>query len=518
MSAPLRPSPSSPGHNPLTAEGILLELRKRLSPDVYETWFRSFRLRYSDAEAVEFTVPSHFHRDWITRHYARDVEAALRGLGAADRRLSITVAAAEALGAEAARAAAEGPPAVSSPAPSADRDAEAIGPKVARLVDHVRQNYDARTGAPPSPAASAPAAANGRSKSVLNRRYTFEDFVVGECNQVAHDAAVAVGANPGHAYNPFFVHGNVGLGKTHLLQATCHAVLQLHPNARVIYVSCEEFTNNFIEASRSKTLEAFRAYYRSADVLVIDDVEFLANKSHTQSEFFHTFNALYNDEKQIVISSDRPAPEIPSLEERLVSRFKWGFETSIEPPSYETRVAIAGRKAFVRSIELPLEVAEFIAGKVTGNIRELEGAVVKVLGLATLTGKPLDRRLAADALQDGEFGRAVKVTLADILNLVSSEFSLTAKEIVGKRRTQAISGPRQIGMYLARSHTKHSLEEIGRFFGNRDHTTILYGVERVSEQAQTDHSFRGLLDRLSHSLTGGASAPAATRPLGVSTA
>ncbi len=498
MSVPISPESPSSCLDSVALDQVLLELRQRVNPDHFDTWFRGFRFQRSDHETVEFVVPNGFMRDWINAHYLAEIEAALRAVSATTRRLRISVAAADPLGAD------HGPEPIEPDngrlAARGENGFEAIGPNVERFVDNVFQNLDDKPAAAANGAVPRP---RTQPCPVLNRHYTFEEFVVGPCNQVAHSAAKAIGANPGLAYNPFFVHGNVGLGKTHLLQAICHAVLQLHPLSRVIYISCEEFTNRFIEASQNKTLEAFRTFYRSADVLVIDDVEFLANKKGTQSEFFHTFNALYNANKQIVMSSDRRPPEIPTLEDRLVSRFKWGFETSMEPPSHETRVAIASRKAFVRSVALPIDVANLIAEKVTANIRELEGAVVKVLGLAQLTAKPIDRRLAVDALQGGEFGRPLRVTLGDILGLIATEFSLSPKDLTGKSRVQQVSGPRQTAMYLARAYTEHSLEDIGRFFGNRDHTTILYGVEKVAKRAEQEPPFRALLDKLARKLTGG---------------
>jgi len=327
--------------------------------------------------------------------------------------------------------------------------------------------------------------------------------MVGPCNRLAHAAALAIGANPGRAYNPFFVHGKVGLGKTHLLQAICHTIVRAQPNCRVLYLSCEEFTNRFIDSIQNRTLSQFREYHRSADMLVIDDVEFLANKTQTQEEFFHTFNALYNRQKQIVLSSDCTPPEIPTLEDRLVSRFKWGLETDMSPPCFETRAAIVRRKARMREVELPTDVVHLVAETITSNIRELEGAVTKVLGLATITGNTVDLSLAEQALQDGTPMRSRQVSLSNVMDLITNEFSISAKDLTSKSRTQVISLPRQIGMFLSRRHTEHSLEEVGRFFGNRDHTTVLYAVTKIKKRSSQDRMFQELLSGLSQRLQSG---------------
>ncbi|MHC5063788.1 MAG: chromosomal replication initiator protein DnaA [Planctomycetota bacterium] len=347
------------------------------------------------------------------------------------------------------------------------------------------------------------AASGGRNESRLNENYTFEQFVVGPCNRLSHAAALAIGDSPGRAYNPLFIHGNVGLGKTHLLQATCHAIRQKKGDARVVYMSCEDFTNRFIHSIQNGQLNQFREYHRSVDVLVIDDIQFLANKEKTQDEFFHTFNALYNCQRQIFLSSDRPPLEIPTIEERLVSRFKWGLVAEMELPCFETRVAIVKRKARSRRVELADEVAYFIAERIDTNIRELEGAVIKIIGLSTITERPICNELAEEALRGVAVSRSNQVTFSDVMDLITGEFSLTAREITGKSRTQAISLPRQIGMYLSRELTEHSLEEVGRFFGNRDHTTVLYAVQKIKTRVKDDRMFRDLLGNLRSRLQSG---------------
>jgi chromosomal replication initiator protein len=286
------------------------------------------------------------------------------------------------------------------------------------------------------------------------------------------------------------------LGKTHLLQAICHTVLRRQPDACVLYLNCEEFTNRFIKSVQLGDLDSFRDHHRNVDVLVIDDIQFLANKQKTQDEFFHTFNSLYNIQKQIVISSDRPPPEIPTVEERLVSRFKWGLVTDIETPSFETRVAIVKRKAKMKSEDISDEVAQFIAERVATNIRELEGAVTKVIGVAAITDRPITLELASEALRGVATAPTNHVTLDKIMSLITSEFSISTRDLTGKSRTQAISLPRQIAMFLARKYTDHCFEEIGRSFGNRDHTTVIYAVTKIRDRGKKDRMFRDFLDTL----------------------
>jgi chromosomal replication initiator protein len=480
------------------SESVLRDLRKRVNREQFETWFRGFQvLRLDDAEVI-VSVPNGFLRDWIARNYTDAVSKAVQ-VAKGDQRQRRVVVTTSVDGTATADSFApnrlpldpvEEPTLVSplSPAPSAPvpNASEMPPPAFAIAPDRSTRGTNPASG-----------------ELSLNESYTFEEFVVGTSNRLAHAAALAIGANPGRAFNPFFVQGAVGLGKTHLLQAICHAILRSHPRARVIYLSCEEFTNRFIDSIQNRTISQFREYHRSADVLVIDDVEFLAHKSQTQEEFFHTFNALYNAHKQIVLSSDCPPPQIPTLEARLISRFKWGLETDITPPCFETRAAIVRRKARMRSIELPSDVVHYLAESVSTNIRELEGAVIKVIGQATITGAPITRALAEEALREGSVMRYRKITMADIMELITTEFSISARDLTSKSRTQAISLPRQIGMFLARNYTEHSLEEVGRFFGNRDHTTVLYAVGKIKTRSETDRMFSELLGGLGQRLHSG---------------
>ncbi len=470
---------------------LLQHLGSRIRREQLETWFRSLDVRRVDDQEIELSVTSQFVRDWLQKNYLSTLQEAVAALGEPRRRVVLT------------HRDEDGFDSLRFAQPVAMSDE----------ADRLMRTRDART--PPTPVASAmpslpvgpaavsaqavPSFAARRTAQTLNPNYTFDRFVVGPCNRLAHASSLAIGENPGCAYNPLFVHGNVGLGKSHLLQAICHTVLRRDPNARVLYLSCEDFTNAFIQAITTHQLDAFRDYYRSADVLVIDDVQFLANKEKTQDEFFHTFNALYDAQKQIVLSSDRPPVEIPTVEERLVSRFKWGLVAEVEAPCFDTRVAIVRRKAAGRGVELPEDVARYLAERVTTNIRELEGAVIKVVGIAAITDQPISLALAENCVR-GMPSRHAQVSVDDVMTLITSEFAITARELTGKSRTQTVSLPRQIAMFLLRDHTESSLEDVGRIFGNRDHTTVLYAVNKIRERSQKDRMFKELLDGLGNRL------------------
>jgi chromosomal replication initiator protein len=463
---------------------LIQQLSSRVKREQLATWFRSLDVCRANNQEIELSVTSQFVRDWLQKNYLGVIQESLQALGGPRRKVLLS-----------------------------QRDEDGfdslafVQPAVvsaAEEVEKLMRTRDARpTPATPGLATGNPAATGipgtRRTGSQLNPNYTFDRFVVGPCNRLAHASALAIGENPGCAYNPLFVHGNVGLGKSHLLQAICHTVQRRDPKARVVYLSCEDFTNAYIQAIQSHTIDTFRDYYRTADVLVIDDVQFLANKDKTQDEFFHTFNALYDAQKQIVLSSDRPPVEIPTVEERLVSRFKWGLVAEVEAPCFDTRVAIVKRKAAGRGIELPDDVARFLAERVTSNIRELEGAVIKVVGIAAITEQPLNLSLAESCVR-GMPVRHSQVSVDDVMMLITTEFAITARELTGKSRTQTISLPRQIAMYLLREHTECSLEDIGRIFGNRDHTTVLYAVNKIRERAGKDRMFKELVEGLSNRL------------------
>jgi len=336
----------------------------------------------------------------------------------------------------------------------------------------------------PAPAAdpnSAPPPAN------LNPRYIFDSFVVGPGNRLAHAASVAVTESPASAYNPLFIYGRVGLGKTHLMHAIGH-ICQTD-GLRVLYVSSEEFTNDFIEAIRSHTTDDFREKYRTADVLLVDDIQFIAGKERTQEEFFHTFNTLHGTDKQIVVSSDRPPKAMLALEERLCSRFEWGLIADIQPPDLETRIAILRSKAISRGASVPDEILDVIATRIQSNIRELEGALNRVLALSKLSDQPLTAQVAETALSQLLPQRS-QVTAEQIVEAVAHHFSVKVPALQGRSRTRTIARPRQIAMYLIREETGASLPQIGAMLGGRDHTTVLYGCERIADLIEEDDSLR----------------------------
>lgn len=331
----------------------------------------------------------------------------------------------------------------------------------------------------------------------LNIKYTFEKFVVGSCNQFAHAAALAVAESPGKTYNPMYIYGGVGLGKTHLMHAAGHAIKERNRHLRVAYISAEKFMNELINAIRYDKTQTFRDKYRSIDVLLMDDVQFMAGKERTQEEFFHTFNALHNEQKQIVITSDCPPREIPTLEERLHSRFEWGLIADIEPPDLETKVAILKRKADMDGVNLPDEIAFFIASKVKSNIRELEGSLVRLVAISSLRGLPISKMLAQDALKnliDSE--QPEGLTMDRIARTVASHYKLSVEELKSKNNSRQIAVPRQVAMYLCKRLTKHSFPEIGREYGGKHHTTVMHSVEKIDSIIKDDKNFHRIVSEL----------------------
>ena len=338
--------------------------------------------------------------------------------------------------------------------------------------------------------------------SNLNPRYVFDSFVVGNSNRMAHAAALAVAEAPARAYNPLFLYGGVGLGKTHLMHSIAHYILDQNPSAKVIYASSEKFTNELINSIRDDKNESFRNKYRNIDVLLIDDIQFITGKERTQEEFFHTFNALYEANKQIIICSDRPPKEIETLEERLRSRFEWGLIADIQSPDLETRIAILRKKAEIENLSVPEDVLLFIAKTVISNIRELEGALNRILAFSSLTNKPITVELANEALKDLISKDKPKVITAEyILEVVANYFHLKPEELKSSKRTRNIAYPRQIAMYLCRKLTDLSLPKIGEKFGGRDHTTIIHGFDKISRELQTDIELTQMLNELESKIT-----------------
>jgi len=335
----------------------------------------------------------------------------------------------------------------------------------------------------------------------LHPDYTFDNFVVGPSNRLAQASCVAVSQSPGNTYNPLFLYGNSGLGKTHLLHAVCHAAEQRFDGAVIQFSSCEDFVNRFITAIEKGNLAGFQSQFRTVDMLVIDDVQFLREREQSQQEFFHTFNALYNNGKQIILSADSPPGKIPSLEERLISRFNWGLVTRIDPPSYETRIAIVQKKAHLRGLSISDEIAQYIARKVHANIRELEGALTTIYAVATTTGKQITLELAQKALEGQIESAARHISITDIIEVVTSYFDVRLADLQSKKRSQSITEPRQICMYLARNLTKHSLEEIGGHLGGRDHTTVMHACSKIGQAKDSDPKMHALLNELSTQIT-----------------
>lgn len=346
--------------------------------------------------------------------------------------------------------------------------------------------------------ASSPVSSQSESVTTyLNPRYTFETFVIGNSNRFAHAAALAVAESPAQAYNPLFIYGGVGLGKTHLMHAIGHFILNKNPNMKVLYVTSEKFTNELINSIRDYKNVQFRNRYRNIDVLLIDDIQFIAGKDRTQEEFFHTFNSLHESNKQIIISSDRPPKEIPTLEERLRSRFEWGLITDIQPPDLETRIAILRKKAEMENLEIPNDVMLYIAKKIDTNIRELEGALIRIMACASLTNRELCVELATEVLKDIlPDSRPKQITIPLIQDVVSEYFNLKSDELKGKKRTRNIAYPRQIAMYLARELTDSSLPKIGEEFGGRDHTTVMHACDKISNDIRDNSSLKEVIDEL----------------------
>ena len=335
----------------------------------------------------------------------------------------------------------------------------------------------------------------------LHPDYTFDSFVIGPSNRLAHASCIAVSHGPGVTYNPLFLHGSVGLGKTHLQHAICHEALKKNPNAVITFLSCEEFINRFIRAIEKGELAKFQKQCRDTDILVIDDVQFLRERERSQEEFFHTFNALYNNRKQIVLTADCAPGDLASLEDRLISRFKWGLVARLDPPTYETRIAIVKKKAHLRGLEISDQVAEYIATKVKANIRELEGALTVIYATAQTTGEQIDLDLAKMAMGNGEEIKKKSISITEIVDAVTEYFDVRLTDLLGKRRNQSIILPRQYCMYLARNLTKHSLEEIGGHFGGRDHTTVMHACTKIGLMVEEDPDTNARLKELTSTIT-----------------
>ena len=447
----------------VTWEKIRAMLRETIDQTPFYTWFQQAVLRSLTENTLTVAVQNDFTRDWLIENYMTQIEHSVHTVLGSSLAVEVVVDAELA----------------ARKAPRRERDDETAPSE--REPETSKRPAKKRAGLLRS------------SDVVLNPSYTFDNYVVGPCNRFAHAAAVGVSESPGGPYNPYFIHGSVGLGKTHLLQSLCREILDDDPDTNILFLSCETFINHFIDAIGKGDQTKFRHKYRDVDVLVVDDIHLLANKERTQEEFFHTFNALYNAGKQIVLSSDSPPKDIPSLEERLVSRFKWGLVTEIEPPCYETRMAIIMRKANERGIDLPEEVTKVLAERLDSNIRELEGAVNKLQGFSKLMGVPISMELARQCLQDVFSVRRGPTSMDDIAQLVTEHFDVRLSELQSKKRHKAIAWPRQVSMFLTRRITKRSLQDIGGFYGGRDHSTVLHAIKKVEEALVDDGALANLI-------------------------
>jgi chromosomal replication initiator protein len=422
----------------------LRKIEKKISKPSFETWLKSTKAHMLQGDILTVTAPNEFARDWLEERYSHLISGVLLELTGEELEVKFII-----------------------PPNQGEDDFDLPGPK-----KKARKQSDDQADFP---------------QHMLNTRNTFDTFVIGSGNRFAHAASLAVAEAPAKAYNPLFIYGGVGLGKTHLMHAIGHYVLEHNPSAKVVYLSSEKFTNEFINSIRDNNAEAFRNKYRSVDVLLIDDIQFLAGKEQTQEEFFHTFNTLHEESKQIIISSDRPPKEIPTLEDRLRSRFEWGLITDITPPDLETRIAILRKKAKAEGLDIPNEVMLYIANQIDSNIRELEGALIRVVAYSSLINKDINADLAAEALKDIIPSSKPKiVTILDIQRTVGEHYSVKLEDFKAKKRTKSVAFPRQIAMYLSRELTDFSLPKIGDEFGGRDHTTVIHAHDKISKLLQTD--------------------------------
>ncbi|WP_203248267.1 chromosomal replication initiator protein DnaA [Sporosarcina beigongshangi] len=426
---------------------VLSKVEQKISRPSFETWLKSTKLMSYGEENVTIAVPNSFAKEWLETHYVHLITGILSELTGEDRIIQFVV-----------------------PEDMVENDFMVPKPTV-KPIETV-------------PAVTAP--------GMLNPKYTFDTFVIGSGNRFAHAASLAVAEAPAKAYNPLFIYGGVGLGKTHLMHAIGHYVLEQNPAAKVVYLSSEKFTNEFINSIRDNKAVEFRNRYRNVDVLLIDDIQFLAGKEQTQEEFFHTFNTLHEESKQIVISSDRPPKEIPTLEDRLRSRFEWGLITDIAPPDLETRIAILRKKAKADGlIDIPNEVMLYIANQIDSNIRELEGALIRVVAFSSLVNTDITTELAAEALKDIiPNSRPRTVTILDIQKAVGEHFNIRLEDFTAKKRTRSIAFPRQVAMYLSRELTDSSLPKIGSEFGGRDHSTVIHAHEKISKMLKDDQALQ----------------------------
>src|SRR6266511_982370 len=434
---------------------VLSRIEAKVGRHSFHTWFKPTALVADDGALVTVRVPNQLFTEWLPRHYSVVLAEALQDIGRAGAELIFVP---------------EGAATIAAASAKAD---VSVAPDVA----------------PPQ----AESTVSVGAPAGLNARYTFDTFIVGPSNQFAHAACRAVAEAPSRSYNPLFIYGGVGLGKTHLMHAIGQYVLQHDHNLKLTYISSERFMNEMINAVRYDRILEFRERYRSVDVLLVDDIQFVSGKEGTQTEFFHTFNALYDAQKQIVLSSDRPPHEIPALEERLRSRFEWGLIADIQPPDLETKVAILKRKAEAELVPLPDAVAMYIAGRIKSNIRELEGSLIRLIAYASLTGREITLDLTQEVLKNILDQDDKAVTIETIQKFVSDYYQLKFGELKSKNNSKSIALPRQIAMYLCKTLTHASLPEIGRSFGGKHHSTVIHSIKKIEEMRKTDGDFNSLM-------------------------
>ncbi len=430
---------------------ILSRIETKVNRHSFYTWFRPTTFVAEDQASVTVRVPNALFKDWLTKHYATVITEATAEL----RRPQLVV--------------------TFIAEPHGDAPIIPLGADEVAALE------------------TSPAASTQPGTAGLNPRYTFDTFIVGSSNQFAHAACRAVAEVPSRSYNPLFIYGGVGLGKTHLMHAVGHYVLQHDRNLKLTYISSERFMNEMINAVRYDRVLDFRERYRSVDVLLVDDIQFLAGKEGTQTEFFHTFNALYDSQKQIVLSSDCPPHEIPALEERLRSRFEWGLTADIQSPDLETKVAILKKKAETEAVPLPDNVAMYIAGKIKSNIRELEGSLIRLIAYASLTGQEISLQLAQEVLKNILDHEERAVTIEIIQKFVADYYNLRMVDLKSRNNSKSVAKPRQIAMYLCKSLTHASLPEIGRSFGGKHHSTVIHSIRKVEAQRRKDSDFNTLI-------------------------